>query len=61
MLNLSHSPYSEFVNNYNLRCTVDILVDDVVTTEIDQKEIDSEGEDIPGYIFPCDNHPRCAY
>ncbi len=32
-----------------------------MATEIDQEESDSEGEDLPGDIIPCDNHPRCAY
>ncbi len=61
MLDLSDSPNSEFVNNYNLRYTVDLLVDDVVATEIDQEESDREAEDLPGDILPCDDHPRCAY
>ncbi len=38
MLDLSDSSNSEFVNNYNLRCTVDLLADEVVATEIDQEE-----------------------
>ncbi len=61
MLDLSDSPNSEFINNYNLRCTVDLLANEVVTTEIDQEESDSEGEDLPGDILPCDDHPLCAY
>ncbi len=61
MLNLSDSPNSEFVNNYNLRCMVDLLADEVVATEIDIEGSDSEGEDLPGDILPCDDHPRCAY
>ncbi len=61
MMVLSDRPNSEFVNNYNLRCTVDLLADEIVATEIDQKESDSEGEDLPGDILPCDDHPRCAY
>ncbi len=55
------SPNSEFVNNYNLRCTVDLLADEIVATEIDQEEGDSGGEDLPGHILPCDDHPRCSY
>ncbi len=42
MLDLSDSPNSEFINNYNLRCTVDLLANEVVTTEIDQEESESE-------------------
>ncbi len=61
MLDLSDSLNSEFVNNYNLRCTVDLLADEVVATETDQEESGSEGEDLPGDILPCDDHPRCAY
>ncbi len=60
MLYLSDSPNNEFVNNYNLRCTVDLLADEIVATEIDQEESGSEGEDLPGDILPCDEHPRCA-
>ncbi len=65
-LNITHLallsyPNSEFVNNYNLRCTVDILADEIVATEIDQEESDSTGEDLPGDILRCDDHPRCAY
>ncbi len=55
------SPNSESVNNYNLRCTVDLSTDELVATEIDHEESDSEGEDLPGDILPCDDHPRCAY
>ncbi len=55
------SPNSEFVNNYNLRCMVDLLVDEIVSTEIDQDESDNEGEDLPGDILPCDDQPRCTY
>ncbi len=51
------SPNSEFVNNYNLRCMVDLLADEIVSTEIDQDESESEGEDLPGDILPCDDHP----
>ncbi len=29
------SPKSEFVNNYNLRCMVDLLADEIVSAEID--------------------------
>ncbi len=61
MLDLSDSPNSEFVNNYNLRCTVDLLADEIMTTEIDQEETDSEGEDLLGDILPCDDHPWCAF
>ncbi len=61
MPDLSDSPNSEFVNNYNLRCTVDLLADEVVATETDQEESETEGEDLPGDILPCDDHPRCAY
>ncbi len=61
VLDLSDSPNSEFVNNYNLRCTVDLFADEVVATEIDQEESDIEGEDLAGDILPCDDHPRCAY
>ncbi len=42
MLDLSDSPNSEFVNNYNLRYTVDLLADEIVATEIDQEESDSD-------------------
>ncbi len=55
------SPNSEFVNHYNLRCMVDLLADDIVSTEIDQDESDNEGEDLPGDILPCDDQPRCTY
>ncbi len=55
------SPNSEFVNNYSLRCMVDLLADEIVSTGIDQDESDSEGEDLPGDILPCDDQPRCAY
>ena len=51
------SPNSESVNNCNLRCTVDLLADEIVSTEIEQEESDSEGEDLPGDILPCDEHP----
>ncbi len=61
MLDLSVSPHSDFVNNYKLRCTVDLLADELMATEFDQEESDSEGEDLPGDILPCDDHPRCAY
>ncbi len=61
VLDLSDSPNSEFVNNDNLKCTVDLLAGEVVATEIDQEESDIEGEDLPGDILPCDDHPRCAY
>ncbi len=54
------SPICEFVNNYNLRCMVDLLADEIVSTEIDQDESNSEGKDIPGEILPCDDHTRCA-
>ncbi len=37
MLGLSDPPNSEFVNNYNFSCTVDLLADEVVATEIDQE------------------------
>ncbi len=53
------SPNSEFVNNYNLRCMVDVLADKIVSTEIDQDESDSQGEDLPGDILPCDDHTMC--
>ncbi len=33
----------------------------IVSTEIDQEESDSEGEDLPGDILQCDDHPQCAY
>ncbi len=42
VLDLSDSPNSECVNNYNLRCTVDLLVNEIVATEIDQEESDSD-------------------
>ncbi len=61
MLDLSDSHNSEFINNYNLRCTVDLLADEVVTTEIDQEESDSGGEDLPGDILSSDDDQRCAY
>ncbi len=32
-----------------------------MATKIDEEESNSEGEDLPKGIFPCDNHPRCAY
>ncbi len=32
--------------------TVDLLADELVATEIDQEERDSEGEDPPGDILP---------
>ncbi len=56
LLDLSDGPKSEFVNNYNLKCTVDLLADEVVTTEIDQEESDSEDEYLAGDILPCDDH-----
>ncbi len=55
------SPNSEFVNNYNLRYMVDLLADEIVSTEIDQDESDSQGENLPGDILPCDDQPRCDY
>ncbi len=61
MLDLCDSPKSEFVNNYNLRCTVDLLVDEFVATEIDQKERDTEEEDLQGDMLPFVDHPRCTY
>ncbi len=61
VLDLSDSPNSEFINNYNLTCTVDLLADEFVATEIDQEEIESEEEDLPGDMLLCDDHPRCAY
>ncbi len=51
MLDLSECPQNEFVYNYNLRCTVDLLADEVVATEIDQEESDSERDDLPGDIL----------
>ncbi len=51
------SPNNEFVNNYNLRCMVDLLADEIVSTEIDQEESNSEGEDLPGDILPSDDQP----
>ncbi len=56
-LDLSDSLNSEFVNNYNLRCTVDLLADEIVTTGIGQEESDIEEGDLPGDILPCDDHP----
>ncbi len=43
VLDLSDSPNTEFLNNCNLRSTVDILADEFVATEIDHKESDTEG------------------
>ncbi len=40
---------------------VDLLADEIVSTEIDQEESESEGEDPPGDILPCGDHPRCVY
>ncbi len=40
---------------------VDLLADELVSTEIDQEESDSEWEALPGDILPCDDHPQCAY
>ncbi len=50
MLGLSDSSNSEFVNKYNLRCTVDLSANEVVATEIDQEESDS-GEMIYQEIY----------
>ncbi len=47
MLDLSDSPHSEFVNNYILKCNVDLLADEVMATEIDQEISDSERDDLP--------------
>ncbi len=46
MLDLSDSPNSEFINNYNRRCTVDLLAD-----EIDQEESDSERDDLYFHVM----------
>ncbi len=54
-------PNSEFVNNYNLRCSVDLLADEIVSIEIDQEESISAGEDLTGDIIAYDDHPRCTY
>ncbi len=40
---------------------VDLLADEIVSTEIDQDESDYEGEDLPGDILPCHDQARCAY
>ncbi len=40
---------------------VDLLADEIASTEIAQDESDSEREDLPGDILPCDDHPWCAY
>ncbi len=61
MLDLSDSLNSESGNSYTLSSNVDLLADELVTTEIDQEESNSEGEDLPGDILPCDDQPRCAY
>ncbi len=49
------SPNSEFVNNYNLVCMVDILADEIVSTEIDQEENDRRS------TLQCGDQSRCAY
>ncbi len=40
---------------------VDLLADEIESTQIDQEECDSEGDNLQGDILPCDDQPRCAY
>ncbi len=40
---------------------VDILADEILSAEINQEESDSEREDLPGDLLPCDDHPWRAY
>ncbi len=57
MLDLYDDPNSEFVTNSNHRRTVELLVDELVATEIDHEESDSEVEDLSRDTLPCNDHP----
>ncbi len=39
----------------------DLLAGEIVSTENDQEESDSEGENLPGDILQCDDQPQCSY